>query len=298
MKTTVLIPCYNRPDYLWQVLNDLMATPQVRAGMPVVLACDGGPQATVQDNIALAIKARIPNLRCIVRPDNFGTGRNVYEAKRYLFEECQCESVFYLEDDIRVSPHIITLLTNLQRWLSANYTNACVVGSSLFCDQTSEEKLTNSAIVSDCGYSIANHMMTRECWLLSRPWLADYVRQFLQCDYNARDSKRIHAWMKAQSEKLLGYELGAKTFPVHWKIKDHFQSAPSTSQDAVTVLAFRLAGFSHVVTLTNRALHIGKIGLHSTSEIWEREYGKTTLDIYDEDNTRTYFRPTPQTIQQ
>lgn len=298
MRTVILVPCYNRPDYLWSVLTDLMTTPQVRSGMPVVLACDGGTGATVQDNLAVAMKARVPALHAIVRPDQFGIGRNVYEAKRYLFEECRYDQVLYIEDDIRVSPHIITLFLNLQKWLAANYTNAHVIGSSIFCDQTLEEKLANAAVVSDCGYSMANHMMSKECWNLSRPWMDEYVRQFLQCDYSVRDGKRITAWMKALAEKLPGYELGARTFPVHWKVKDYFQGTPSTTQDAASALAYRLAGFSHVVLLVNRALHIGKIGAHHSDEVWERIYANTKLDTIDEDNTRTHFRPTPQTIPQ
>jgi len=291
MRTAVLVPCYNRPAYLWQVLSDLMATPQVRLGMPVFMACDGGSRATVEDNLAVALKAKIPALHYLVRPEHFGIGRNVYEAKRYLFEECQYDQVFYLEDDIRVSPHIITLLTNLQKWLAANYTNGCVVSTSIFCNWPLEEKQSKEALVSDCGYSLANHLMTRECWCLSRPWMTEYMR-FLQCDYLQRDSERISTWMKAQAEKLHGYELGPRTFPVHWPVKEYFSANPATSQDAAAVLAFRLAGFAHVVALANRAWHIGKIGSHSDPATWEKDYGQTKLDIFEDDNTRTYFRPT------
>lgn len=289
MRTAILIPCYRRPDYLAQVLADLMTTPQVRTGMPVFLACDGGEIATVAENIAVAIKARIPALHALVRPEHYGIGRNVYEAKRYLFEECQYDRVFYVEDDIRLSPHILTLLQNMLHWLEANYDNACVVSSSIFCTMPLEEKQVELGTVSDCGYSLSNHLMTRECWNLMRPWMAEYVNRFLQCAYRDRDVAAIGEWMRGLAQRL-PVQCGNRMFPVHWPFKEYFLGSPVSSQDGAMALALRLAGFAHVVAIVNRAWHIGKQGENATEESWEKSYASTTLDIFEEDNTRTYFR--------
>lgn len=289
MRTAILIPCHRRPEYLAQVLADLMTTPQVRMGMPVFLACDGGENATVAENLAVAIKARVPALHSLVRPEHFGIGRNIYEAKRYLFEECQYDQVFYLEDDIRVSPHVLTLLQNLMKWLSVNYTNGCVVSSSIFCNMPLEEKQASLAVVSDCGYSLANHLMTKECWLLTRPWMSEYVNTFLRCAYAERDIERIMEWMRSLAQRL-PVQSGNRMVPPHWPFKEYFLEKPVTSQDGAMALCLRLAGFSHVVAVVNRAWHIGRQGENSTEESWERSYSGTTLDIFEEDNTRTYFR--------
>jgi len=289
MRTAILVPCYRRPEYLEQVLSDLMSTPQVRTGTPVFLACDGGSSAAVAENIAVAVKARVPALHTLVRPEHFGIGRNVYEAKRYLFEECQYDRVLYLEDDIRVSPHILTLLQNMLHWLEANYDNACVVSTAIFCNMPLEEKQANLAIVSDCGYSLANHLMTKECWNLTRPWMAEYANRFLQCAYADRDNARITEWMQSLAQRL-PVQCGNRMFPAYWPFKEYFMGTPATSQDGAMALALRLAGFSHVVAIVNRAWHIGKQGENSTEEAWERSYAQTTLDVFEEDNTRTYFR--------
>ena len=289
MRTAVLIPCYRRPHYLEQLLADLMATPQVRTGLPVFLACDGGENATILENIAVATKAKIPGLHCLVRPYHYGIGRNVYEAKRYLFEECQFDQVFFVEEDIRLSPHILTLLFNLKHWVAVNYTNACVLSSSIYCNQPLEEKQANLALVSDGGFSLGNHLMSKECWYLIRPWMQEYVQQFLQCAYAERDTPRIIAWMKAQAQRL-PVQSGERMFPVHWPVKEFFMEKPVSSQDCAMALAIRLAGFSHVVPIVNRAWHIGKQGENSTEETWERSYSGTTLDVFEEDNTRSYFR--------
>lgn len=290
MRTAILIPCYNRPHYLKDVLADVLAMPQVRLGTPVILACDGGENATVAENLAVAVEAKIPCLHVLVRPECLGIGRNIYEAKRYVFEECRFDQVFFVEDDIRLSPHTLTLLLNLKHWLSANYTNACVIGTTTCCDMTLEEKQANLALVSDCGAMLNNHLVTRECWAMMRPWLHEYVTQFLQCSYRERDTVRIIDWMKCLAQRL-PVQCGDRMFPAHWPVKEYFMEKPVTSQDGAFALALRLAGFSHVTTAVNRGWHVGKSGQNAAGdEWWERIYGNTRLDVFEEDNTRTYFR--------
>jgi hypothetical protein len=289
MRTAILIPCYNRPQYLEQVLADIIAMPQVRMGTPVILACDGGENAAVAENLAVAVKSKIPALHCLVRPEHMGIGRNVYEAKRYAFEECQFDAVYYVEDDIRLSPHTLTLLLNLHKWLQANYTNACIIGTATHCAMSLEEKQANLALVADCGAMLNNHLLTREHWNMMRPWMSEYVRQFLQCAYRDRDSERITEWVKALAQRL-PVQCGNRMFPVHWPFKEYFLDKPVSSQDGAMALSIRLAGFAHVVTVVNRGWHIGKQGENASEEWWDRTYGTTTLDIFEEDNTRTYFR--------
>jgi hypothetical protein len=274
---------------LAQVLQDVLAFPQVRMGMPVVLACDGGPDAAQYENAAIAIRAKIPGLHLLMRPEHYGIGRNVYEAKRYLFEECKFDRVFYVEDDIRMSPHLMTLLQNMMAWIKANYSNECVVSTAVFCNMPLEEKQASLGLVSDCGYSLCNHMMSRECWILTRPWMQEYVQRFLQCPYKDRDIARIGDWMRGIAERL-PVHCGNRPFPVHWPAKEYFTSRPVSSQDGAMALALRLAGFSHAVALVNRAWHVGQTGENTTEESWQRSYSQTKLDIFEEDNTRTHFR--------
>lgn len=289
MKTAILIPCYNRPRLLEQVMADLLNTPQVRMGTPVILACDGGENATIVENLTVATKARIPMLHCLIRPSHFGVGRNVYEAKRYIFEDCRFDQCFYIEDDIRVSPHILTHLLHLQRWLKVNYTSIAVISTATFCTITKEEKAANLALVSDCGYSLCNHLMNREGWCLMRPWMQVYVDHFLQCSYADRDNASISAWMRQLAQRL-PVQSGNRMFPAHWPFKEYFLESPVTSQDGAMALALRLAGLSHVVSAVNRAWHIGRKGENTTEDVWKQTWGSTTLDVFEEDNTRTVFR--------
>lgn len=290
MRTAVLVPCYNRPQYLKEVLSDLLAMPQVRMGLPVILACDGGDNAAVADNLAVATSAKIPCLHILVRPEHLGIGRNVYEAKRYVFEECRFDQVFFVEDDIRLSPHTLTLLLNLKHWLGVNYTNGCVIGTTTQCNLSLEEKQADLALVSDCGAMLNNHLLTREGWNLMRPWMHEYVTTFLQCAYRDRSSERIVEWMKTLALRL-PVQGGERMFPVHWPFKEYFLDKPVTSQDGAMALAIRLAGFAHVTTTVNRGWHIGKHGENAAGEDWwDRVYGNTALDIFESDNTRTYFR--------
>ena len=206
-----------------------------------------------------------------------------------MFEECQFDQVFYLEDDIRISPHILTLLLNIQHWLKSNYSNVAIISASVYCLMTLEEKQTNLALVSDCGYSVCNRLMTKESWHMIRPWMHEYVQRFLQCHYNERNNEAIIAWMKHLAQRL-PVQYGNHMFPVHWDFKRYFLAEPATSQDSMTVLAFRLAGMSHVVATVNRGLHIGRIGENSTEETWQRSYSATALDVFEDDNTLTVFR--------
>ena len=64
-----------------------------------------------------------------------------------------------------------------------------------------------------------------------------------------------------------------------------------TGQDAATENALWCEGWGKISPVINRALYIGRIGLHSTTENYDRNrFGEMTLDTMPGDATRSDFR--------
>jgi len=288
MKTAILVPCYNRPGYLLPVIEDIARLPEVVGGMPVFLSCDGGPKATQLENIARAQAQLIPNLHCLVRASNYGVGRNRIASHRYLFEECGFDHVFYVEDDVRLTPQALTLILSLNTWLSGRYSNLCTVGSGICCTLTPEEKLKRLDMVEDSGASICNQLISKACWNSMLPLMLEYENKFLNVPYNRLNIRGSRNWIHEQASRLV--EPPPDACPVRWDIPKYFAADDvCCGSDGVMALAARLRGISHVTTVVNRAVHIGEYGVNTTDAVWKRWYRDVQMEAFEADATRTDF---------
>jgi predicted O-methyltransferase YrrM len=140
--------------------------------------------------------------------------------------------------------------------------------------------------------------MPQWAWNEIRATLYEYERRFLNStEYHARDVAAISLWAKAKLRSKVEFHhdstsimRGKSPFPTCWDYRKYFQGAFATGQDAMTVLAMTLAGLQKVNTSVNRSQPIGAVGINFSHQAFAHSgLDQITLDVFDDDETRTDF---------
>ncbi len=106
VSTGILVNTYNRPQYLQQLIASLEKNPESQT-LPFFFVLDGGPNATQKENFELITKSKIKNKEIVARKTNYGCGRSIIDARRFMFEWCDFEKIILFEDDFVASPEYI-----------------------------------------------------------------------------------------------------------------------------------------------------------------------------------------------
>ena len=240
--SAIMVPCYNRPQYLKPVLTALSETIQVKNGMPVVLICDGGSNATQEENLSILKSSAIPVVQCMFQTEWVGLGRNIHCGNTYMFEDCSFDNVFFVEEDIIVSSHALTLLSNLLAWCQLHYDNVEIVGAPCFCLLPREDKRKRLKEVGSWGDVLAVHLKTKKCWLAVKPVMDYYVENFLRTvSYEKRPHAAIVTWMKELGSKMVKRS-EPRLFKPFWHWQNWFENHSISSQDCALSLAIHLVG--------------------------------------------------------
>ena len=183
-------------------------------------------------------RARLPTKHTHANMANLGVGLHQVGAIEWM--TLQYVRVMVVEDDVVLSPHWLRLLGVLFDQF-AGYPHVfgfCPgfkrLGASVAGLRWHDEHWWCEAFTSDA-------------WARARLFYADYVRIIQGVDYRQRDNDAIRA-------------LFAKRGFVH----------PSTSQDAGKDMAIHAAGMLRVCCEVNRAMGIGKTGIHFTPALFNR----------------------------
>jgi len=122
-KTAIIVIAFNRPDYFSKVLDSISKNKEAEE-LPVFFYLDGGPFATIKENIEI-IKSyeNIKNKFLICRDGNVGCSKNIIDARRFVFDKLDFELAFIFEDDLVISDNYIRLLLNAYDNLSKKYDN-------------------------------------------------------------------------------------------------------------------------------------------------------------------------------
>ena len=139
----IVVMSFNRPEYLVQVLDSLMA--QAGCGIdsrPVYLFQDGlrnpfsnrahGKQELIEESVEAFVR-RVPHGTVMASPHNLGVALNFERAERFVFEELAAPSAIFLEDDMVLSPHYIA---TMERLLEAHADDARVGYVAAYGDYT------------------------------------------------------------------------------------------------------------------------------------------------------------------
>ena len=263
---------FDRPAYLRRTLAALEAQTAV-GDTQFWLFQDGavnrysgklhGTEEGVAESIKVFGRARLPHKDTRIWPDNVGVAHNSLLALDTLAE--RYERVILLEDDVVLSPHWLRLARILFDDLEAH--------PGVF--SVTPAFRTEGRDPSEVRYGWRH--MWAECfmaerWREIRPfYLEDFWPHVAECDYFLRDTDAI---------EVVYNRRGVKGGP----------DGLAWSQDGGRQLAMIRAGLARAFLPVNRAIGIGREGIHFTPALFhERGYDNPGPFIHAGDATREAF---------
>jgi hypothetical protein len=194
-------------------------------------------------------KARLPDKYTHLGLLNQGIGLHQFEAIEWMVE--RYGRVMVVEDDVLLSPH----------WL--RLADLALDSYPFVCPGFQKRGGDMDALWLHWGHWWAE-AFTAAAWARVRPFYLEYIALIRGIDY----IQRPHAAIK---------ELFAR----------HGWEHPATSQDAAKDMAIHAAGLRRVVPEVNRAIGIGKTGVHFTPGLFAKlGFDNQTPYVFDSDATR------------
>ncbi len=301
--TALAVVGYDRPYYFSPTLRSLLCNSVVQQ-CDLWIFIDGGQDSLQQWQVRIAQQelSRADyaprRIEFVLRPTNYGCGRNLIDAKRKLFDDLNYDQVFVFEDDMLVSPDYLQLSLNLLAWSQLNFRDIGVVQAYHACWLPPDQKVARLDEVTAANSHWWGYLMPRQTWEAMREVLYVYEDTFLRGrKYSQRNISLIRTWVRGLMENLdqsiAHYPPSAAgAFPGHWNFREYFQRDTSCGQDAATALALAVVGLKKVVTTVNRGLPIGCQGIHFTPKsFYRRRFHEMELDVFESDPFLTCFRP-------
>ena len=106
MKTAILLIGFNRVDYFDQTLTSLEANKAAHE-CDLHIYLDGGPKSDHPGLQKRIDTSSFSNITVVARPENWGIGRHLIDARRALFDEQGYDRVLLFEDDMVLAPSYV-----------------------------------------------------------------------------------------------------------------------------------------------------------------------------------------------
>jgi len=265
----VAIMSFDRPDYLEAVLQSVVR--QTYSGPRelkyflfqdgVVGRTDGKSygQSTAVDECVKVFKAYFPQSEVHSAVYNLGVAANFDRAERYSFEYMKASAAIFLEDDMILQPHYLSLISRMLDMAEEYQYIGMVSAYGASNDISLEDQCRlkgELCLMNEHNWAFA---ITRACWEKRDLIVKEYLQ--IMDDIEYRDRKSVHPEIEAM---LRRYGRGGKGY--------------LSSQDSIKNMACEVLGFHRVSTFTNNARYIGRKGLHMTTErFFQRGYHRTVL---------------------
>lgn len=298
--TAVLIVAYNRPHYFKEVLDSIATNPESQT-LPFFFVLDGGPDATQKENIELIEQSSIKHKEIIARPYHYDCGRNIIDARRFMFDWCGFDKVIVFEDDMVVSPQYITLVLNLHAWAKKEYSNVGAVQCSNHCYMDKKTKERHLDLVEDRYDQWWAYCMDKKTHEAIKDLLYEYEEQFLiNWQQDILNGPALSEWTRYYMHAYPNKEYERSYPAIKNYIKcferriESLKVRPNMrkGQDIETHFALFKAGCVKITTVVNRSRYIGKSGFSFTPEWWNKnKYDDIVLHCFQDDACRTEFRP-------
>ena len=251
----IIVMSFNRPEYLAQVLDTLVA--QIGCGIEeraIYLFQDGrqnlfskrnhGEAAPIEESVAL-FRRVVPKGTVMASPHNLGVALNFDRAELFAFQELGVEAAIFLEDDMVLSPHYVAALDTML----ATYEYDSRVG---YVAAYGDYQLPLEAQRADPAGLLTMHhnwafALYRRQWQLMRPYVEQYLALVRDIDYRKRDNEAIWALYAS------------------WGF-----GRVSSSQDAAKTMAVILTQSIKIKCRACLGRYIGEHGLHMKPETFQK----------------------------
>ena len=260
----ILVIAYNRPRFFAEAVNALSKTPEADY-LPFIFVLDGGKKSTQKENIKIINNARIRNKFIIARDTNYGCGRSIIDARRFMFEWCNFNRIIIFEDDLVVSPEYITLTFNVHKWAKIHYPNIGVVSCFYRCyldSYTKRIKLESVQETTDCFWG---YCLDKTVYNTIKDILNEYENTFLTTSQGS-NTPDIAFWMEkilytAENAIIRNY-LPCSIISYKKEFEEYITRLKTlprlrNEQDRQFRLALYKKGYVKISTCVNRAKYIG-----------------------------------------
>ena len=300
----VLITAYNRPEYFSQCIKSIEQNPQSQSFI-FIFALDGGPKSEQQQNVAIINSSTIKNKIILLRDRNYGCPKNHIDSKRFAFEWCKFKKVIILEEDIVITPSYFTFLLNLHEWATRKYANIGAVQGWAKCylSKTQKKQKLNLVQENPITWNFITYCIDSLCWQKISPILymfENFVDQIPHTPEYDKQRSKPYLWQGMKDIREWVHTLvNAKTKSPdnpHTLISKlslrNFFLAPNfaAAQDVMMGFSFYMEDLIKLQPIVNRVLHIGKHGITTNEERYDRLYKPMKLDVYEEDKTLLSFK--------
>jgi hypothetical protein len=254
---------FNRPDYLSRVLQSLLRQRGCNIeNKNIVLFQDGAvnpfskKRHAADEDINRCIdtfKSCFPNREIQASFVNLGVALNFERAEKYGFEELNSDCVIFLEDDLVLGDHYISVLETLIKSFAHDQRVGYIAAYGHHNRSLEDQRANRNKLIS--LYHNWGFALYRRQWLKNRSYVLEYLNLIKDIDYTTRDRESI-------SKLFASWGFGC----------------PATSQDAAKTIACCVAGAIKVNTYACNATYIGERGLHMNPELFQkRGYANTVL---------------------
>lgn len=260
----VILMTFNRPHYFEQVLQSVLnQTPMLSRELSYYMFQDGGCTALnnfrVESDEILAkspriFKSYLPKGEIHISEHNLGVALNFDRAERFIFEKMEYEEAIFLEDDLILESNYFRLIESLLDSTEGR-PEIGMVSARGFSNFTSlQDQLTHINRVCLMDEHNWGFALKRDAWKARDQIVKRYIHQMMNMNYRDRDKgfnkQVIHSFQRAHARN---------------------GNAFLTSQDSIKNMAMKAQGIFRITTYTNNARYIGREGLHSTYDKFERK---------------------------
>jgi hypothetical protein len=262
-RAPIFLISFNRPDYLRKVLESLRAQVDCEIDRRTIIMFQDGAvnpysneRHASESDINQCVRifySLFPNSQVFRSPTNLGVAFNFDRAERYGFEELSAESVVFLEDDLVLSRHYLSIIDRLIEIFAEDRRVGYVAAygdhtRSIKDQHTHRRRLIR--LTHNWGFALY-----RRQWLKMRPHVLQYLGLVERKDYRYKDAQAIR-------DLFASWGFGC----------------PAISQDGAKTIACCIDGVIKINTYVCNAKYIGSQGLHMNNKLYAgRGYDKTEL---------------------
>lgn len=296
-KIAVAIFCFNRPHYFDVALRSIENNPESNY-LPFFFFLDGGPNSKQNEYVKIIENSNIKHKYIITRLENYGIGKNIIDARRFLFEFCNFETLILTEEDIQVNDTFFEFLLKLHSWAHNNYKNIGTVQCwNQECLLTDKQKLASLQLLKPVNpwWSGVCYTQTKKVWSDIAPILYYYEKNFIDTlEKNSRFKSKpargpyagqIKNWLKSLAQHRVNNNENSTFLKFdNKKIINHIKSSKNSAgnQDCVNAIALWLKGYERLQTVVNHLIHIGEDGCSWKSNQYKKlSMYLQTLSNYD-----------------
>lgn len=284
MSYPICIIAANRFSYFKQVIDSL--APQIEK-RPFVLFLDREINGNVhEEHIEYVKSKKIYNYQCIVRNEHYGCGKNLIDARRWMFEHFgDAKAIHVFEDDMVPSHTYIHKNEQLFDYQTNRHFNVGSTQLWKICFLTREEKEQRKSELAATFDSLLGYLISRRCWNDISPFLYEYERQFLNrnIDYRLRPHNEIWNWLISQHvmQPRFRYPLSYILNKDEEIERQTYMRRFITGQDGVTIHSLHIMGWVRLSPIVNYGKYVGEYGVHHSPSLF-KEQGYDKIEMFED----------------